>query len=49
MSKAKRGPTAAARPGAEQRRYVVVNQEIDALPTWNLRLFKDWIGYSRDR
>jgi hypothetical protein len=40
MSKTKRGPTVTARPGAEQRRYVVVNQEIDALRTRNLRLFK---------
>jgi hypothetical protein len=40
ITKAKRGPTATARPGAEQRRYVVVNQEIDALRTRNLRLFK---------
>jgi hypothetical protein len=41
MSKAKQGPTATARPGAGQRRCVVVNQEIDALRTRNLRLFKD--------
>ena len=40
MSKAKRGRTTTARPGAGQRRYVVVNQEIDVLRTRNLRLFK---------
>jgi hypothetical protein len=41
MIETKRGPTSTARPGAGQRRYVVVNQEIDALRTRNLRLFKD--------
>lgn len=40
MSKAKRGLTSTARPGAGRRRYVIVNQEIDALRTRNLRLFK---------
>ena len=40
MTKAKRGPASTARPGAGQRRYVVVDQEIDALQTRNLRLFK---------
>jgi hypothetical protein len=40
MSKGKRGATATVRPGAGQGRYVVVNQEIDALRTRNLRLFK---------
>jgi hypothetical protein len=40
MNEAKRGPTSTARPRAGQRRYVVVNQEIDALRTRNLRLFK---------
>src|SRR5262249_44172917 len=40
MPKANRGPTSTARLGAGQRRYVVVNQEIDVLQTRNLRLFK---------
>jgi hypothetical protein len=40
MSEANREPPSTARPGAGQRRYVVVNQEIDALRTRNLRLFK---------
>ena len=40
MTKAKWVPTSTARPGAGQRRYVVVDQEIDALQTRNLRLFK---------
>jgi hypothetical protein len=30
MTKAKLGPVPTARPGAEQRRYVVVNYEADA-------------------
>jgi hypothetical protein len=40
MTKTKWGPRVTARPGAGQRRYVVVNQEIDALQTRDLRLFK---------
>lgn len=40
MSKTEWGPTSTARLGAGQRKYVVVNQEIDALQTRNLRLFK---------
>jgi hypothetical protein len=41
MAKAKRGRTVPARRGAGQRKYVIVNQEIGALRTWNLRLFED--------
>lgn len=41
MSKTGWGPRRTARLGAGQRRYVVVNQERDALRTRNLRLFKD--------
>lgn len=33
MSEAKRGPVATARPGAGQRRYVVVSHKADALQT----------------
>ena len=40
MSKTEWGPRGTAHPGAGQREYVVVNQEIDALQTRNLRLFK---------
>ena len=40
MTKAKRGPASTARPGAGRRRCVVVNQEIVALRTRDLRLFK---------
>src|SRR5215471_14660910 len=46
MSEAKRGATSTARPGAGQRRCVVVNQEIDALRTRNLRLFKAYLKTS---
>ena len=40
MIQAKLGPTITAHPEAGQRRYVVVNQETEALRTRNLRLFK---------
>jgi hypothetical protein len=40
MNQRKQGLTSTARPGAGRRRCVVVNQEIDALRTRNLRLFK---------
>jgi hypothetical protein len=40
MTKTQWGPRGTARPGAGQRRYVVINQEIDALRTRDLRLFK---------
>jgi hypothetical protein len=40
MTEAKRRVTSTARPGAGQRKCVVVNQEIDALRTRNHRLFK---------
>ena len=40
MTKAKLGPRVAARRGAGQGRYVVVNRESDALQTQDLRLFK---------
>lgn len=40
MSKAKWEPTSTACLGAGQGRYVVVNQEIDAVQTRDLRLFK---------
>ena len=40
INQRKRGPTSTARPGAGRRRCVVVNQEIVALRTRDLRLFK---------
>lgn len=41
MTKVKMGTNSNCPSGAGQRRYVVVNQERDALQTRNLRLFKD--------